>query len=92
MTKQFLGNLCCTRMNAAQQTMNEEFEAVRNLDVMLNHIPKVSGQLDEMHKKLNELHRHLLQIELSLASLEADKNGAKHSDHDQTRIIDLNND
>jgi hypothetical protein len=81
-----IGNLCSTRMSAVQQTMNEEFEAVRDMDKLLNQVPKINAQLDEIHKQLGELHRHMLQIELSLACLQS--SAAKEAKN--SSIIDIN--
>lgn len=86
-------------MSAVQQTMNEEYEAVNALDNLLNQIPKINSQLEEMtgtHCKpaesnwklfadqLGELHRHTLQIEISLAAL----NATGKADGSKTSVAD----
>ncbi|KAI6178529.1 hypothetical protein M3Y98_00510500 [Aphelenchoides besseyi] len=81
-----VSNLASTRMSALQQQLNEDWEAVRDLDVLLNRIPTITSQLDEIQKKTSELHQYCLQTEVAIAALDAKIGKGARRDE----IIDVN--
>lgn len=81
-----MSNLTSTRMSALQQRLNEDYEVVQKLDGLLNRIPVVFSQLEDVQKQMNELHRYCLQTEISFAAL--DQTLERNNRRDE--IVDLN--
>ncbi|KAH7723723.1 Protein DSBN-1 a [Aphelenchoides avenae] len=66
-----LANMASTRMSAVQQSLNERWEAVGSLHDRLAQLPATTKALDDVAKQLAELTRFSMQMELSMACLEA---------------------
>lgn len=58
-------------MSAVQQSLNERWEAVGSLHDRLAQLPATTKALDDVAKQLAELTRFSMQMELSMACLEA---------------------
>ncbi|KAI6241252.1 hypothetical protein M3Y99_00349400 [Aphelenchoides fujianensis] len=81
-----MSNLTSTRMSALQQRLNEDWEAVQKLDALLNRMPAVVSQLEDVQKQMSELHRYCLQTEISIAALDQ----TIERNNRQGEIVDLN--
>lgn len=58
-------------MSAVQQSLNERWEAVGSLHDRLAELPTTTKALDDVAKQVAELTRFSMQMELSMACLEA---------------------